>query len=160
MSIDLTFIGQIVVFLTLVWLMKKHLYGPLNEMMEERARKIAEGLAAAEAGQEQRKKAEAEVERQLAKARAEAQAILSRAESRAAEINEEAVHKARSDAEQILAAAREEIAAETERARQALRGEVASIAMAAAEQIIQAELDAKRHTALIESIIEREYGKA
>ena len=160
MSIDLTFIGQIVVFLTLVWLMKKHLYGPMNELMEARSRKIAEGLAAAEAGQDAKARAEAEVEKQLAKARRDAQAILSKAESRAAEINEEAVHKARSDAEQIIAAGKEEIAAEVERARQALRSEVASIALSAAEQIVQAELDAKRHTALIESIIEREYQQA
>ncbi len=160
MSIDLTFIGQIVVFLTLVYLMKKHLYGPMNDMMEARSRKIAEGLAAADAGLEAKEKATIEAEKQLAKARAEAQKILSKAETRAAEINEEAVHKARQDAEQIMASAKEEIAAEIERARQALRGEVAEIAMSAAEQIVQAELDAKRHAALIESIVEREYQKA
>ncbi|MDX8412993.1 MAG: F0F1 ATP synthase subunit B [Mariprofundales bacterium] len=160
MSIDLTFIGQIVVFLTLVWLMKKHLYGPMNDLMEARSRKIADGLAAAEAGQAAKEKAEAQIEKQLAKARRDAQIILSKAETRAAEINEKAVHKARSDAEQIIAAGKEDIANEVERARQSLRSEVASIAMSAAEQIVQAELDAKRHTALIESIVDREYQQA
>jgi len=160
MSIDLTFIGQIVVFLTLVYLMKKHLYGPMNDMMEARSAKIAQGLAAADAGLEAKEKAEAEIEKQLAKARAEAQIILSKAEKRAAEINEESIHKARANAEQIVEAGKEELTAEVERARQALRNEVANIAMTAAEQIVQAELDAKRHTALIEQIIDREYSQA
>ncbi|MDQ6965175.1 MAG: F0F1 ATP synthase subunit B [Mariprofundales bacterium] len=157
MSIDLTFIGQIVVFLTLVWLMKRHLYGPMNDLMEARSKKIADGLAAAEAGQEAKKLAEAQIEELLAKARDDAQRVLSTAESRAAEIKEDTVNKARREAKQIVDAGKEEIANEVERARQALRSEVASIAMTAAEQIVRAELDAKRHTALIESIIEREY---
>ncbi|MDQ6950308.1 MAG: F0F1 ATP synthase subunit B [Mariprofundales bacterium] len=160
MSIDLTFIGQIVVFLTLVYLMKKHLYGPMNDMMEARSAKIAEGLAAADAGLEAKEIAKAEIEKQMAEARAEAQRILSKAEKRSAEINEEAIHKARANAEQIVASGKEELTAEVERARQALRKEVANIAITAAEQIVQAELDAKRHTALIEQIIEREYSQA
>ncbi|MBL4775360.1 MAG: ribosomal protein L7/L12 [Mariprofundus sp.] len=58
MSIDLTFIGQIVVFLTLVYLMSKHLYGPMADLMEARSKKIADGLAAADAGNEAKALAE------------------------------------------------------------------------------------------------------
>jgi len=160
MSIDLTFIGQIVVFLTLVFLMRKHLYGPMSELMAARAQKIADGLAAADAGNNARAKAELEIEEQFKEARAKAAEILASAEKRALEIHEEAVTKSRLDAEGIVNAAREEVSAELGRARQALRNEVADIAMLAAERVIESELDAKRHASLIDGIVSAGFGNA
>jgi len=160
MSIDLTFIGQIVVFMTLLLLLKKFLYGPLNELMENRSTKIAEGLAAADAGKDAKAKAEAEVAEQLVEARKKAQEILTAAGKRAAEIEEEMTLKARTNATQIVEAAREEIGAEANRARQALRKEVAGLAIAAAERVIDAELDAKRHSKIIDSVVSQGFGNA
>jgi F-type H+-transporting ATPase subunit b len=160
MSIDLTFIGQIVVFLTLLALLKKYLYGPLHDLMEQRAAKIAEGLAAADAGKEAKAKAEAEIARQLKEARGKAQEILTAAEKRAAEIEEEITNKARAEAQQIVDSAREEVQAEVNRARQQLRREVADIALLAAERILDEELDAKRHAKLIDKVVSQEIGHA
>jgi len=160
MSIDLTFIGQIVVFLTLVYLLKKYLYGPMNDLMQKRADRIAEGLAAADAGKEAKAKAEAEIAAQLKEARLRAQDIIGAAEKRAAEIGEEAVVKARSNSQQILDSAREEVLAEAEKARQALRREVADLAILAAERILDAELVAKRHSKLIEGVVSKGIGNA
>jgi len=160
MSIDLTFIGQIVVFMTLLFLLKKYLYGPLSELMEQRSAKIAEGLAAADAGKEAKAKADAEVAVQLKDARKKAQEILTAAEKRAAEIQEEITNKARDEAGQIVQAAREEVDAEVGRARQVLRKEVAGLAIAAAERVIGAELDAKRHTKLIDDVVAKGFGNA
>jgi len=128
--------------------------------METRTAKIAEGLAAAEAGVEAKEKAEAEIAAQLEEARAKAHEIVTSAERRAAEINEEAVNRARTEAEQILDSAREEMGAEVERARQGLRQEVADIAMLAAERVVEAELDAKRHSKLIDGIVKQGFGAA
>jgi len=160
MSIDLTFIGQIVVFMTLLLLLKKYLYGPLSELMEKRSAKIAEGLAAADAGKEAKAIADAEVAEQLKEARSKAQEILSAAEKRAAEIQEEITGKARAEAEAIVEAAREEVGAEVNRARQLLRKEIAGLAIAAAERVIDAELDAKRHGKLIEQVVAQGFGNA
>ncbi len=160
MSIDLTFIAQIIVFVTMVMLLWKLLYGPMNDLMEARSRKIAEGLAAAEAGLEARAEAEAEVARQLDDARAKAHEIIASAERRAAEINEEAVTRARKEAEGIVDAAREEVNAEVQRARQELRQEVASIALLAAEKVIESDLDAAKHGKLIDGIVEKGFGAA
>jgi len=160
MSIDLTFIGQIVVFLTMVYLLKKNLYGPLNDAMEARTKKIADGLAAADAGKEAKAKAEAEINNQLKEARSKAQEIVSAAEKRAAEVSEEAVTKARTDAQQIVETARGEVEAEANRARQELRKEVAAIAMLAAERVIDEELDAKRHAKLIDNVVSEGFGRA
>jgi len=160
MSIDLTFIGQIVVFLVFLGLMKKYLYGPLSDLMEQRSVKIAEGLAAADAGKEARVKAEAQIAGQLKEARDKAQELLAASEKRAAEIEEEMITKARGDAQQIVDAAREEVGAEINKARQALRREVADLAMLAAERVLDAELDGKRHAKLIDAVISKEIGHA
>lgn len=160
MSIDLTFIGQIVVFLALVFLMRKYLYGPMADLMEARSKKIAEGLAAADAGNEARARAKAEITEQMKEARAKAAEIVASAEKRAAEVHEEAVVKARDESQQIVDSARDEVKAELNRARQTLRAEVADIAMLAAERVVDAELDAKRHGKLIDSIVSKGFGNA
>lgn len=160
MSLDLTFIGQIVIFLTLVYLMRKHLYGPMIDLMEARSQKIADGLAAADAGNEAKAKAEAEIAEQLKEARAKASEIIASAEKRSAEMNEEAVVKAREEAQQIIDSARDEVNAELNRARQTLRSEVADIAMMAAERVVESELDANRHAALVEGIVSNGFGNA
>jgi len=160
MSIDLTFIGQIVVFLALVFLMKKYLYGPLNDLLEARARRIAEGLASADAGKEAMAVAETEIKELFKESRLRAQEIVSAAEKRAAEIHEEAVNKARGDAQKIVDAAREEVGAEVEKARLGLRKEVAGLAVLAAERVLDVELDARRHAKLIDGVISQGIGSA
>jgi F-type H+-transporting ATPase subunit b len=160
MSIDLTFIGQIVVFLTLVYLMRKHLYGPMSELMEARSKKIADGLAAADAGKEAKSIAQAEIAEQMKEARVKASEIVAAAEKRAAEVGEESVVKAREEAQQIVDGARDEVHAELNRARQTLRAEVADIAMLAAEQVVESELDASRHVKLVEGIVSKGFGNA
>ena len=160
MSLDLTFIAQIIVFITMVILLWKLLYGPLNNLMEARTQKIAEGLAAAEAGLEAKAVAEAEIARQIDAARKKAHEIVVAAEKRSAELNEESVTRARVEAEQILDAAREEIGAEVQRARLGLRKEVAGLAMLAASKVVEAELDASRHAKLIDGIVAKGFGNA
>ncbi|RME82469.1 MAG: F0F1 ATP synthase subunit B [Zetaproteobacteria bacterium] len=155
MSLNLTFVAQVIVFLAMIWVLKRLLYQPLTELMQARAKKIEEGLAAAEAGLAARQKAEEEVARQLEEARAKAHEIIAAAERRSQEILEEAREKARAEADGILESAREEIRAEVERARAALKGEVAEIALLAAEKIVAAELDAKRHKKLVDELIEK-----
>lgn len=160
MSIDLTFIGQIVVFLTLVYLMRKYMYEPMSELMEARTKKIADGLAAADAGKEAKSIAQAEIAEQLKEARVKASEIVVAAEKRAAEVGEESVVKAREEAQQIVDGARDEVHAELNRARQTLRSEVADIAMLAAEQVVEIELDASRHAKLVEGIVSKGFGNA
>jgi len=160
MSIDLTFIAQIIVFILMVVVLWKLLYAPLNDAMEARNKKIESGLAAAEAGVEAQAKAEAMIAEQLNEAKSKAHEIIAAAEKRAVEVSEEALNKSRREAEQILDSAREEVGAELERARQSLRQDIAGIAMLAAEKVIEAELDAKRHAKMIQSIVEEGMGAA
>jgi len=160
MSIDLTLVGQFIVFITMLLLLKKMLYVPLNDAMEARTKKIEDGLAAADAGLEAKAKADAEAKAQMDAAKSTAQEIIAAAEKRAAEVKEEASQKARVEASAIIDAGKEELSAEMARARQSLREEVASIAMLAAERIVNDELDAKRHAKLIDSVVEEGFKAA
>ncbi|MDX8384503.1 MAG: F0F1 ATP synthase subunit B [Ghiorsea sp.] len=153
MSIDLTFIGQIIVFLTMVLLLSKLLYTPLNEAMAARTQKIEDGLAAAEAGKNAQADAEAAVKVQIEEAKQKAQEIVASADRRALEVAEEAVAKARHDSDLIIQSAKEEAEAEAGRLRQSLQQEVASLAIMAAEKIVAVELDASKHAALIDQVI-------
>ncbi len=156
MNIDLTFVGQIIVFVAMVLLLKRLLYAPINDAMEARTKKIEDGLAAASAGEEARLRAEEEAEKRIAEAKHQAQEIVAAAERRAAELQEESTLRARKDAAAIVDAGKAELEAEKNRARQELRAEVAAISMAAAEKILGVELDASRHSALIDEAISKE----
>jgi len=160
MSIDLTFIGQIVVFLALLGLMKKYLYAPLSDLMEQRSKKIAEGLAAANAGEDARARVEDEVAQQLKEARVKAQEFVTAAEKRATKVEEEIISKARGEAKQIVDAAHEAMGAEVNRARQELRKEVADLVILAAERVLDAEIDGNRHAKLINDVVEKGFGHA
>ncbi|MDQ6963247.1 MAG: F0F1 ATP synthase subunit B [Mariprofundaceae bacterium] len=155
MSLDLTLIAQMVIFITMVILMSKLLYQPLNDAMESRTTKIADGLAAAEAGQNAQAEAEAEVKVQLDAAKQRAVEIVAAAERRALEVAEEATNKARQESALIVQNAQDEAAGEEQRLRQALQQEVASLAMLAAERIVESELDASKHNALIQKVIDQ-----
>jgi len=160
MSIDLTLVGQFIVFITMLLLMKKMLYVPLNDAMEARSKKIEDGLAAADAGLEAKAKADAEAKIQLDAAKSKAQEIISAAERRAAEVKEEAVLKARVEAAAIVDAGKQELASEIGRAKHGLRVEVAGIAMLAAEKIVGVELDAEKHASLINAEIAKGFDPA
>ncbi|MDX8381341.1 MAG: F0F1 ATP synthase subunit B [Ghiorsea sp.] len=153
MSVDLTLVGQMIVFLTMVILLGKLLYQPLNDAMTARTKKIADGLAEAEAGKSALADAEAEAKAQIAEAKQTAQEIVAGAERRALEVSEEAIAKARIDGERIVQSAKEEAEAEAGRLRQGLRKEVAALAILAAEKIVASELDVNKHAAMIETVI-------
>lgn len=141
-------------FLILLYLLRRLLWGPVTAMLAERARKIREGLHAAEEAQRERERMGAESERVLTEARREASAIAERVTKAAEQSAADIVAKAKAEGERLVAKAR----ADAERAhRQALaelRGEIATIAVLAAGRVLGREVDAKAHRRLIEETIE------
>jgi len=153
MSVDLTFIGQIVVFLVFLGLMKKYLYGPLSDLMEQRSAKIAEGLAAADRSRHIQELAKQKASELLHEAKQQAAEVISRTDKRAAEIVEEAKTAAIEEGERLKVAAQAEIDQEVYRARESLRGQVVEIATAGAGRILKRELDATANDELIKDLV-------
>lgn len=131
--------------LVFVWFCMKFIWPPIMQAIEERQKEIADGLAAAERGQQSLDKAQAEAGDVVAEARKQATSILDQAHSRANEIVAEGKADGVKERERQLAAARSEVEQETNRAREALRAQVAVIAVASAEKILRREIDAKAH---------------
>ncbi len=149
MSITGTLIVQMIVFLILVGFTMKFVWPPITAALDERAKKIAEGLAAADKAKSELSAANQRVEAELAKSRTETAARLADAERRAQAIIEEAKGRASEEAAKIVAAARAEAEHQTVKARETLREQVAVLAVKGAEQILRKEVNAGVHADLL-----------
>jgi F-type H+-transporting ATPase subunit b len=148
-SITATLIVQIIVFLLLVAFTMKFIWPPIATALDERARKIADGLAAADKAKAELSVANQRVESELAKSRTETAALLADAERRGQAIVEEAKSRATEEANKIIAAARTEAQQQSVKARDVLREQVAALAVKGAEQILRKEVNAGVHAELL-----------
>jgi F-type H+-transporting ATPase subunit b len=148
-SITLTLVFQLIVFLILVWFTMKFIWPPITVALDERAKKIREGLSAAETAKAELATANKRVEEQLAAARADATQRLADAERLAQSMVEEAKTRASEEGAKIIAAARAEAEQEAMKARESLREQVAALAVKGAEQILRREVDARAHADLL-----------
>jgi F-type H+-transporting ATPase subunit b len=148
-SITGTLIIQMIVFLILVWFTMKFVWPPIASALDERASKIADGLAAADKAKSELSSANQRVEAELAKSRTETAARLADAERRAQAIIEQAKASAVEEGNKIVAAARVEAEQQTLKARDSLRDQVAALAVKGAEQILRKEVNATVHADLL-----------
>ena len=149
MSINATFFAQMAVFFLLVMFTMKFVWPPLAKALDDRARKIADGLAAADKAKSELSSANKRVEEELVKSRNESATRLADAERRALTIVEEAKTKASEEGGKIVAAAKAEAEQQTVKAREALREQVAALAVKGAEQILRKEVNAGVHADLL-----------
>ncbi|MDB5963770.1 MAG: synthase subunit [Polaromonas sp.] len=149
MSINSTFFAQLVVFAILVFFTMKFVWPPIAAALDERARKIADGLAAADKAKSELSVANKRVEEELAKSRNESAVRLAEAERRAQAMIEEAKTRATEEGSKIIAAARVEAEQQTVKARETLREQVAALAVKGAEQILRKEVNAGVHADLL-----------
>ena len=152
MSINVTLFVQMLVFALLVWFTMKFIWPVILEAMEERERRIADGLAAAEKGRSELEAAATEAESIVSAARDQARDILGKANSRAAGIVEEARTRGEEEKRKRLESAQAEIDVEVNRARDELRGQVAAIAVAGAEKVLAREIDTEAHRELLDRL--------
>ncbi|WP_047196798.1 F0F1 ATP synthase subunit B [Caldimonas brevitalea] len=149
MNLNATLWAQMVVFGILVWFTMKFVWPPITKALDERARKIADGLAAADKAKADLADANKRVEAQLAQTREEATQRLGDAEKRAQSIVDEAKKRAEAEYAKIVANAKTEADQLVIQAREALREQVAVLAVKGAEQILRREVNAGVHADLL-----------
>ncbi|MDD2810482.1 F0F1 ATP synthase subunit B [Rhodoferax sp.] len=149
MSINATFFAQMAVFFMLVVFTMKFVWPPIAKALDDRAQKIADGLAAADKAKSELSSANKRVEDELVKSRTETASRLADAERRALSIIEDAKAKATEEGNKIVAAAKVEADQQTVKAREALREQVATLAVKGAEQILRKEVNAGVHADLL-----------
>ena len=152
MSINLTLIAQMLAFAALIWLVATKIWPPLLNAIEERQKKIAEGLAAADNSQRALAQAEEKANDELKAARVKANEIIDQAHQRANQIVDAAREEALAEAGRQKAIAQAEIDASANRAREDLRKQVSALAVSGAEKLLHREIDANAHKALLDEL--------
>jgi len=141
-----------VVFFILWWVVAKFIWPPLVKALDERAKKIADGLAAADKGKAELELANKRVEQALTEARNEGAQRIQDAEKRAQMSADEIKQNAQAEAARIIAQAKAEAEQQTVRARESLRDQVATLAVKGAEQILKREVNAQVHSDLLNQL--------
>lgn len=149
MNLNATFIAQLIVFFVLAWVTMTYVWPPIMKALDERAKKIADGLAAADRGKLELAEANKRVEAELVKSRADNQARMADAEKQAAQLIDDAKKTAEAEKARILAQAKVEAAQEVQRAKDTLRNALAELAVKGAEQILKREINAQAHADLL-----------
>lgn len=155
MNINATLIGQTLSFFLFVWFCKKFVWPPMVNAMQERQDQIADGLAAAEKGQQAQEVAEKEAAQLISEAKTQAAEIIASAEKRGSSVVEEAKTAATSEKDRIIASAQAEVEQDVHSARESLRTQVSSIAVAAASKIVDKEIDESAHADLIDDLVQQ-----
>ena len=152
MNLNATFFAQMVVFFILWWVVAKFIWPPLVKALDERAKKIADGLAAAEKGKAELELANKRVDQAMAEARTEGAQRVADAEKRAQLTADEIKQNAQAEAARIIAQAKAEAEQQAVRAREQLRDQVAVLAVKGAEQILKREVNAQVHADLLNQL--------
>ena len=155
MNINATLFGQTIAFFLFVWFCKKFVWPPMIAAMQARQKTIADGLAAAEKGQQAQEIAEQEAAQVISQAKSQAAEIIANAEKRGSGLVEEAKDSASSEKSRILASAQTELEQDVNSAREGLRQQVSSIAVAAASKIVGKEVDEKTHAGLLDDLVKQ-----
>lgn len=153
MDINATLIGQSIAMVVFVWFTMKFVWPPLNNAIEERQKKIADGLAASELAEKDLEKAHEQVAVELSKAKADAAEIIEQARKRANKLVDDETQRGHEEREKIIASGHTEIEAERNRAREELRKQVALLAVAGAEKILQREIDAAKQSDIVDKLV-------
>jgi F-type H+-transporting ATPase subunit b len=151
-NINLTLVVQMIVFLVLIWFTMKFVWPMILGQMDERSKKIALGLAAAEKGQAELAAAQTRVEGLVQEARERGLKIVDQAQHRANEIIDQARVTATAEGARLVQAAQQQIQLESNQAREQLRREVGQIAVDAASKLLEREVDARGHAALLDKL--------
>ncbi|WP_100753467.1 F0F1 ATP synthase subunit B [Vibrio salilacus] len=152
MNMNATLLGQAFSFALFVWFCMKYVWPPLMQAIEERQKKIADGLQAAERAEKNLNLAQANASDQLKEAKRTATEIIEQANKRKGQILDEAREEAQIERKKILTQAEAELEAERNRARDQLRKQVATLAVAGAEKILERSIDKDAQKDILDNI--------
>jgi F-type H+-transporting ATPase subunit b len=153
MNMNATLIGQLIAFTVFVLFCMKFVWPPIMAAIEERQKKIADGLEASMKGEKDLELAKAEVKSKLTEAKDQANEIIEQAKRRASQIVDEETQRGQSEREKIIAQGHSEIEAERNRIKEELRKQVGLLAVAGAAKILEREIDAAAQSDIVEKLV-------
>lgn len=154
MSPNATLLGQMITFAVFIWFTMKYVWPHITKAMEEREKKIADGLATADRAQRDLELAKHRSAEILQEAKIKAGQIVDQANKRSMHIIEEAKETAREEVKRLLAAATVDIEQQKQQVKTELQQQAGVLALTIAEKIIQREIDNKAHQQLLNNLVE------
>ena len=149
MNINATLLGQTLAFVIFVAICWKYVWPPIIAIMEEREKRIADGLEAAKKADDSLEEAQLAFDQEMNKAKAEAAEILEKANSRASKIVNDATAKAEIEAEKILSSAAKTIEIDVNKAKEELRQKMSELIIDTSEKILGDEISPEKHQELL-----------
>ncbi|WP_438865152.1 F0F1 ATP synthase subunit B [Neptunicella sp.] len=153
MNINATLLGELIAFIVFVWFCMKYVWPPIISAIEERQKKIADGLAASDRAEKDLQLAQEKATAQLKEAKSQAADIIEQAKKRASQIIDEETQRGHQEREKIIAQGQSEVEAERNRAREELRQQVAALAVTGAERILGRQIDAAAQSDIVEKLV-------
>ena len=153
MNINLTLIGQAISFAIFVWFCMKFVWPPITSALEQRKKTIADGLSAAELGEQALEKAKIDVDAKISDAKSEAKNIISMAEKRQSDILDEANVKASEETSKKLKLAEQEVEQLSMRLKESLKKDLSKLVVEGAEMILKKEIDKNVHDKAIKDLV-------
>ena len=153
MNINLTLIGQAISFAIFVLFCMKYVWPPLTSALEQRKKKIYDGLSAAELGEQALEKAKVDVDLKLTDAKTEAKNIIAMAEKRQGDILDEAGTKASEETSRKMKLAEQEVEQLSMRLKESLKKDLSKLVVEGAEMILKKEIDKNVHDKAIQDLV-------
>ncbi len=153
MNINLTLIGQAISFAIFVLFCMKYVWPPLTSALEQRKKKISDGLSAAELGEQDLEKAKVDVDLKLTDAKTEAKNIIAMAEKRQGDILDEAGVKASEETSRKMKLAEQEVEQLSVRLKESLKKDLSKLVVEGAEMILKKEIDKNVHDKAIQDLV-------
>lgn len=153
MNINLTLIGQAISFAIFVLFCMKYVWPPLTSALEQRKKKISDGLSAAELGEQALEKAKVDVDLKLSDAKTEAKNIIAMAEKRQGDILDEAGTKASEETSRKMKLAEQEVEQLSMRLKESLKKDLSKLVVEGAEMILKKEIDKNVHDKAIQDLV-------
>jgi F-type H+-transporting ATPase subunit b len=152
MNINLTMLGQLIMFAMFTWFCMKFIWPPIVAAMEERKKRIEEGLIAAERGIAEQEEAQIKAQELLDQSKNQAAEIIANAGKQATSMVDEAKSVAVEEADKVKAQAQSHIDQEVVRARNELKGQVSTLVMQGVNSVLDKEVDAKTHQDMLNKL--------
>ena len=155
MDINLTLFGELITFMILVYVTLKFIWPPITKAMQDRQKKIADGLEAGERGRNKLKQAEKQTAEMVKESKIKSEKIIEGANARASQIVDDAKERGQQEGQRMIENAKSTIMQETQSAKEGLRKELANLVIAATAKVIEKEMDQTTHHQLVDEIISK-----
>lgn len=152
MNINLTLIGQTLMFAMFVWFCMRFIWPPIIQAMDLRKKRIESGLIAAERAIAEQQEAEQKAEQMLSQSKHQATEIISNATQQAATMVEDAKAVASAEAEKIKTQAQLNLEQASIKARHQLKQQVANLVLQGVDSVLDKEVNAKTHEAMLHKL--------